>query len=157
MRDVVDALRESTPQDILRFRDIAQRAASGLVSQDDAARESQEIHKAFARLIVIAMQWGIPSLLVALLALYIQWQALKESAATSEAILDELRQSNRNDELILKELRQLNEIESGSPPPAMTIPKPRPSQETANAATPINRHARRKLRSNRKPRGPTRL
>jgi DNA-directed RNA polymerase subunit RPC12/RpoP len=148
---VVKSFREVDEDQLRRFREIVQAAAVGGITAEQAEAEANKISSTFGAWLKLAMQWGIPALLVAVLSLYISWLAMESTDRSSAAILRELQLQSQTDIQISQQLQTLNEAESRSPPPAHSPQTQPSSQKMPTAGAPTNRHERRKAAKFGKP------
>ncbi len=155
---VISAFTGATQEQLKRFQEIATAAAAGHLSEAQANRQAEIIHIGFGHVISLALQWGIPALLVAIIALYLQWQDSLESSQSSERMLSELRGIHETEIGLHHEIQKMETMQGTYVPPQYLPQKPNTTQspapsKTANGA---NRHERRKAaalakRGKRKP------
>jgi hypothetical protein len=112
---VLSAFRAVNRESIERFREIIVAAEAGTISPEAAAAQAGQIHTHFAALVTQAFKLGIPALLIAIVALYLQWAANHDSAITSQQLVQELQAGRHVNEQILETLNRLDE--AGRPPP----------------------------------------
>lgn len=153
--DGLGVLRRASRTEVQKLRDIISAATTGEIDYSDAIRQSDEIRHGFGPLLAAALQYGIPGILIALIALYLQFASMKDDERSSADMMELLRQQAQTDELLLKEFQRLNELQSTSPPPAYSAPKPPTTQQRPNEVSRPNRHERRaaavRTRSKRDP------
>jgi hypothetical protein len=142
--NAIRTFRAANPDQLLRFQAVAQAAAHGTLAVDAAEKQAAEIGEGFARLIVLAIQWGIPSLLVALVALWLQWQSAHSDDASHAEVMQELKRQTAANEQLVAELRILNAKQGMQPPPVYSTPKRNATRTETTLAGKANRHERRK-------------
>jgi len=101
------AFRGASYEQLEQLRAVAKAAAEGVINAHEAKERAEEIDGAFGSIIAFTIKWGVPSLLIAFLNLYIAWAALKSSDKSSDQMLAAL---NR----IEVTMQQLYEKESTS-------------------------------------------
>ena len=141
--DGLGVLRTASRDEIRKLRDVVSATTAGQLDFADAIRQSDEIHRGFGPLLAAAMQYGLPGILIALIALYLQFAAMKDDERSSADMMGLLRHQAQTDELLLKEFQRLSELQSTSPPPAYLVPTPPTTQQRPSATSPPNRHERR--------------
>lgn len=137
------ALRDANLDDLLLFLSIAEATSRNELTPQVAQHRSAKIDPAYGRLLKFAKEWGLLSILISLIALYLQNKDLSDN--TDEQILDELKRNNAQNERVLEELRRLKAPHA--PPPVVPVAPP---------SNP-NRHTRRAKNANRRRKGPARL
>ena len=144
--NVVSAFRNTTSDKIEAFQKLAKAAASGSISSAEAEEKSTEIHSSFGHLITLALQWGIPSLLVAIISLYLQWSAATSSDISSDAMMHELKAMQQTNEQILSEMQRFTSTQNTPSPQLYSQQTHSSSQDMHPAKTTerLNRHERRK-------------
>ncbi len=150
--DVVSAFRGADEDQLRRFRTLAADAASGAISADSAVSQAASIRPEFGRIFKTALAWGIPNLVAPAIAICLAWAAKQSSDQSGNQLHKDLLAVQAENVLVVQELKHLSEIEATSPPPSQKLSKPPTNQSTANAASPTNRHSRRRnAKLSRKP------
>lgn len=116
LRDAGQAFRSADLYELQRFQAVAQAAAAGALQAAEAQRQAAEVNLTFARLIALAFQWGIPSLLVALVALWIQIKSAQSDERDHEEMMRELRGQTQQNEQLLQEWNRLQGPDAPPPP-----------------------------------------
>jgi len=143
MGGALESFRLANLEQLERFRFVAEAAAAGELSPDEAQKQAAEVHAAFGRLIAFAREWGVLPLLVAVVSLYIAWAATQSSDRSEAAMIEGLKTANATNELVLKQLQQVTAEMSPSPQRNLHS-APKSSQQASGTAAQGNRHTRRK-------------
>jgi hypothetical protein len=141
--DSIAVLRSASQDDIRKLKGVAAAAAAGEIDRGDAIHQSDEIHEGFGQLLATALKYGVPSLLVALISLYLQYGSMKEDERDSAEMRNLLRQQAQTSGLLLKEFQRINELQRTSPPPQQLESKPQTVRQQPNVTSLPNRHERR--------------
>jgi hypothetical protein len=147
---------ESTLAIIEAFRLLAEQAASGQISKTEAIQKANDLSPKYAALIDQFAKLGLPglALLVAIIALYLQFEGNKSSSEDSKKILDAITGQT----LVLKDKHYEPHIDQKGGGPAYKEPKQKLSagKRPSGRRSDVNKERRKALKSRRDAFGRTR-
>jgi hypothetical protein len=130
VRESAKAFKNANSAQLHLLREVARSAAEGTINAQEAIRKAEEVHGAFGSIVAFALQWGMPSLLMAFLTLYISWMVLQSSNKSSDEQLAALNQIEAtmqqlyHAETISKGAIEGPLIELNQRPPSIHMPPP---------------------------------
>jgi len=88
---VLAAFRDLSSDSLADLKRIAEQAAAGNITPQQAITSANVIHPGLGKAFEVSLKFGLPSLIVALLSLYIAWAAMRSSDRSSDQIVSELQ------------------------------------------------------------------
>jgi hypothetical protein len=139
-----ETFRTATIYDLERFRDVATAVSNGSIGGAEAEARAEEIESGFARIMELALKWGVPGLTVVLMVVQIvlQLRSMRSDDISHDDVMKLLGRQTEIQEQLLDEMR-LRDIPSS---PTVIVPSP-PSSMTATSLGSPHSTAHERLRA----------
>lgn len=129
---------------IRRFQDVLKAAESDHAGKAKVISEAAALDPTFGKFVATLQALGGLPLLLAFIALWIQWMAYTEDTRDQEAVLGELRASNTHQEQLIEGMRELIEAQQKPASQPLLQPKPRTTHIQPSDVSGQDRAAKRR-------------